>query len=135
MIENYLNVLKRSTLFSHSNPVPFYGQNYKNQKGPGTSHQSIFKLQKIFRKIPFSLIYHLTKNQSINFWLIRLRIYGVNKNLFSGQYLIGSDSYLGPEIFVRFAIFGFPKGSRSYTESLRSGPYGVNKTLFLVPNV
>ena len=27
-----------------SNPVPFNGQNYHKQKGPGTSDQSLFRL-------------------------------------------------------------------------------------------
>ena len=40
-------------------PVPFYGQNYEKQKGPGTSYQSFFRLKNMFRKIPFLLIYHL----------------------------------------------------------------------------
>ena len=29
-----------------SNPVPFNGQGYEKQKGPGASDQSLFKLQK-----------------------------------------------------------------------------------------
>ena len=34
-------------------PVPFNGQNYQEQKGPGTSSQSLFRLQNKFRKIPY----------------------------------------------------------------------------------
>ena len=40
-------------------PVPFYGQEYEEQKWPGISHQSFFRLQNIFRKVPFLMIYHL----------------------------------------------------------------------------
>ena len=50
--ENYQKPLKKVTLFFLSNPAPFNRQNYQKQKGPGTSDQSIFRLQKKFRKIP-----------------------------------------------------------------------------------
>ena len=30
------------------NPVPFNGQSYQKQKGPGTSDQSLFRLQNKF---------------------------------------------------------------------------------------
>ena len=45
--------LKKVTLFFLSNPAPFNGQNYHNQKESGTRDQSLnkFKLQKKFRKI------------------------------------------------------------------------------------
>ena len=36
------------TLFFLSNPVPFNGQSYQKQKGPGTSDQSLFRLQNKF---------------------------------------------------------------------------------------
>ena len=32
------------------------GQNYQEQKGPGTSDQSLFRLQSKFRKIPLLVI-------------------------------------------------------------------------------
>ena len=41
--------------------VPFNGQNYQKQKGPGTSDQSLFRLQNKFRKIPLLVMYYLTK--------------------------------------------------------------------------
>ena len=37
--------LKKLTLLFLSNPVPFNGQSYQKQKGPGTSDQSLFKLK------------------------------------------------------------------------------------------
>ena len=41
--------LKFNLKFSFA-PVPFYGQYYKKQKGHGISYQSLFGLQKMFRK-------------------------------------------------------------------------------------
>ena len=52
-------------IFSLSNPVPFNGQSYQKQKGPGTSNQSLFRLQNKFRKIPLSVIYYLTKSDHL----------------------------------------------------------------------
>ena len=37
MKEDYQKALKKLTLFFVSNPVPFNGQSYQKQKGPGTS--------------------------------------------------------------------------------------------------
>ena len=54
-------IVKNLTLFFLSNSVPFNGQNYQKQKGPGTSHQSPFRLQNKFRKIPILVMYYLTK--------------------------------------------------------------------------
>ena len=42
--EDYQKALKKLTLFFLSNPVPFNGQSYQKQKGPGTSDQSLFRL-------------------------------------------------------------------------------------------
>ena len=53
--------LRKSTLFFLPNPVPFNGQSYQKQKGPGTSDQSLFRLQNKFRKIPLLVMYYLTK--------------------------------------------------------------------------
>ena len=57
--------LKKLTLFFLSNPVPFNGQNYQKQKGPGTSDQSLFRLQNKFRKIPLLVMYYLTKSDDV----------------------------------------------------------------------
>ena len=59
--EEYQKALKKVTLFSLSNPVPFNRQNYQRQKGPGTNDQSLFRLRNKFRKIPLSVMYYLTK--------------------------------------------------------------------------
>ena len=61
MKEDYQKALEKLTLFFLSNPVPFNGQSYQKEKGPGTSDQSLFRLQNKFRKIPLLVIYYLTK--------------------------------------------------------------------------
>ena len=61
MREDYQKALKKVTLFFLLNPVPFNRQNYQKQKGPGTSGQSLFRLQDKFRKIPLLAMYYLTK--------------------------------------------------------------------------
>ena len=53
--------LSRSPLFFLPNPVSFNIQSYQKQKGPGTSDQSLLRLQKKFRKIPLLVTYYLTK--------------------------------------------------------------------------
>ena len=60
MKENYQKALKL-TLFSLSNPVPFDGQDYEKQKGPGTSDHSLFRLQNKLRKIPLLVMHYLIK--------------------------------------------------------------------------
>ena len=54
-----------STLYFLSNPVPFNGQTYKKQKGPGTSHLLLFRSQNKFRKTPLFAAYCLTKFDNI----------------------------------------------------------------------
>ena len=61
------------TLFFLSNPVPFNGQSYQKQKGSRTSDQLLFRLQNKFKKIPFFVMYYLTKFDGImlsSFWVI-----------------------------------------------------------------
>ena len=53
--------LKKANLFFLLNLVPFDGQSYRKQKGSGTSHQSLFRLQNKLRKSPLFVIYYLTK--------------------------------------------------------------------------
>ena len=57
MKEDYQKPFKQSTLFFLLNPIPFNEQSYQKQKLPGTSAQSLFRLQNKFRKI---LIYILS---------------------------------------------------------------------------
>ena len=47
--------------FIFFNPVPFNGQSYQKQNGPGTSDQSLFKLWNKFTKFYLLVIYDLTK--------------------------------------------------------------------------
>ena len=58
---DYQKAFKKSTLFFLLNPVPFNGQSYQKQKGPGTSDQSLFRLQNKFTKISLLVIYYQTK--------------------------------------------------------------------------
>ena len=61
MKEDYQRLLKKSILFFLPNPVPFNVQSYQKQKGPGTSDESLFRLQEKFRKIISLVIYYMTK--------------------------------------------------------------------------
>ena len=53
--------LKKVTSFFLSNPVLSKRQIYQKQKGPGTSDQSLFRLQSKFRKIPLLVLHYLNK--------------------------------------------------------------------------
>ena len=57
----YQKALNKLTLLFLSNAVTFNEQSYLKQKGPGTSDESLFRLQKKFRKIPLLVICYLTK--------------------------------------------------------------------------
>ena len=58
---DYQKALTKLTLFFLLNPVPFNGQSYQKQKGPGTSDQSVLRLRNKFRKILSLAIYYLNK--------------------------------------------------------------------------
>ena len=49
--------LKKVNFIFFSNPVPFKGQSYRKQKGPGTSDQSLFRLQNKSKKMSLLVIY------------------------------------------------------------------------------
>ena len=53
MKEDYQNTLKKLTLFFLSNQLSFNEQSCQKQKRPGTSGQSLFRVQTKFRKNPF----------------------------------------------------------------------------------
>ena len=65
MKEDYQKALKKLISFFLSNSVPFNGQSCLEQKGSGTSDQSLFRLQNRFRKIPLLVIYYVTKFDDI----------------------------------------------------------------------
>ena len=65
MKEDYQKALKKVTSFFLLNPVPLNRENYQKQKGPGTSDQSLFRLQNKFRKIPLLVMYYLTKSDDV----------------------------------------------------------------------
>ena len=54
--ERELSKSLKKVNFFFLNPVHFNGQSYQKQKGPGTSDQLLFRLQNMFRKIPFLVI-------------------------------------------------------------------------------
>ena len=58
MKEDYRKALENVTLFFLSNPVPFNSQNYKKQKGLGTSDQSLLRLRNNFRKNLLLVMYY-----------------------------------------------------------------------------
>ena len=60
-----LKSLKKLNLFFLSNPVPFNGQSYQKEKGPGNSDHLLFRLQNKFKKIRLLVIYYLTKFDEI----------------------------------------------------------------------
>ena len=53
--DDYQKTLKKLAF----EPSPFCSEYYEKQKGSRTSHQSLFRLQILFRKIPFLVIYYL----------------------------------------------------------------------------
>ena len=58
--KNLKHILFVKFIFSFE-PSPFNGQSDQKQKRPGTSDQSLFRLQTKFRKISLLVIYYLTK--------------------------------------------------------------------------
>ena len=64
--------LKKVDFIFLLNLVPFNGQSYQKQKDPGSSDESLFRLQNKFRKIPLLIIYYLTKFNDVmysGFWV------------------------------------------------------------------
>ena len=53
--------LKKVNFIFLSNLVSFNGQDYKKQKGNGTSDKLLFSLQSKFRKILLLVMYYLNK--------------------------------------------------------------------------
>ena len=60
-LKNIKKPFKKLTKFFLWKPYPFNEQHYEKEKGPGTSDQSLFRLQNKFGKIPLSVMYYLTK--------------------------------------------------------------------------
>ena len=61
VLKDYQKISRKLTLYFLLNPVPFNGQDYNKQKGPGTSDQPLFRLQSIFRKTNLSVMYYLAQ--------------------------------------------------------------------------
>ena len=68
---DYQKALKKLILFFISNPVPFNDQSYQKQKGPGTSGQSLFRLQNKFRQTSLLVTYYMTKFDKVVFELFQ----------------------------------------------------------------
>ena len=61
---DYQKPLNKLTLFFPSNPVPFNGESYQQQKGPETSERvSLFRLQNKFTKISLLVIISILSDQ------------------------------------------------------------------------
>ena len=61
MNEDYQKAWRNFTLFFLSNPVPFNGQDYEKENGPGTGVQVLFRLRNKSRKVPLLVMYYLIK--------------------------------------------------------------------------
>ena len=73
MKEDYQKALKKLIIYIFSNPVSFNGQSHQKQKEPGTSKQSLFRLQDKFRQIPSLVIHYLSQFDDIkysSFWVV-----------------------------------------------------------------
>ena len=58
----FSKTLKNANFIFPSEPSLFFDvESYQKQKGPGTTYQSLLRLQNMFRKIPLLVIYYLTK--------------------------------------------------------------------------
>ena len=70
--------LKKVNFIFFSNPVPFTGQSYQRRKLSGIRHQSHFRSQNKFRKVPLFVLYYLTNFDDAmwnRFWVIPKIIY------------------------------------------------------------
>ena len=47
--------MKKVTWFFPLHPVPFYGQDYENQKSPGTSYLSLLVAKHVYKNLFFGL--------------------------------------------------------------------------------
>ena len=65
MKADHQKTLKKLISFFLSTPVPFNRKSYLKQKGPGTSDQSLLRLQNEFTKITFLVIHYLAKFDDI----------------------------------------------------------------------
>ena len=57
--EEGLSKSHKKLIFFLLKSIPFNEQNHKKQKGPGTSDQSLTRLQSKFRKIPLLVMHYL----------------------------------------------------------------------------
>ena len=53
--------LKKVNLMFSFKPIPFSGQSFQEQKGPGASEKLLFMLRNKIRKIPLLVMHYLIK--------------------------------------------------------------------------
>ena len=97
------------------NPVPFNGQDYEKQKGPGNSDQSLFRLQNKFKKIPLLVKYYLTKFDDV--------IYQAVFELFQILHLLiyASQFMTSQIILLSFVLESVKRKGKNY-ENLQKSP-------------
>ena len=64
--------LRKINFFFLLNADPFIGQDYEKQKGPGSSDQSLFRLQNKFRKIPLLVMYYLAVQYIVSYTYVTM---------------------------------------------------------------
>ena len=94
--EDYQKAVKKLTFIFLSNPVPFNEQDYQKQKWPGTSNQSLLRLQKKFKKNPLLMMHYLTKFDGViqrGFWVIPKNTFATCKPIHE---IINSSTFICP---------------------------------------
>ena len=122
MKEDYQKASKKLTIFFLSNPVRFNGQSYQKQKAPGTSNQSLFRLQSKFRKIPLLVMCYLTKFDDIILSSFRVIPKITSANLCKPVHDINHSTSIWP--------FEFGKGGKE-GKKLQKFEYLENEKSFL----
>ena len=84
---DYQTPLKNLTLFFLSNPVPFNRQSYQKQKGPGTSDQSLFRLQDKFPKISLLVLHYLGKFNGVIYKAVFELFQKLHLQIYANQFM------------------------------------------------
>ena len=87
---------KKINLYFSFQPSSFNEQDYEKQKWPGTSNQSLLRLQKKFKKNPLLMMYYLTKFDGViqsGFWVIPKNTFATCKPIHE---IINSSTFICP---------------------------------------
>ena len=84
---DYQTPLKNLTLFFLSNPVPFNRQSYQKQKGPGTSDQSLFRLEDKFPKISLLVLHYLSKFNGVIYKAVFELFQKLHLQIYANQFM------------------------------------------------